>query len=236
MGKTPIVIPKILHFMWYEKPITDWARFIITMWELMNPDFKIMVHIKEWESVHESHRDAFRRTKKLIDRVDVCRWGILKMFGGWVIDADIIPLRPFDTIYNEIKTDFIATEYYQDHNCLDVMFVGASAISPVWRYLDNYLTAHRYTGFNPFGFNAINFAYKNIPNEFTVLKQQMFCQYGRHDMEEVRLGIKFLENLMLGKNTMDYINHIREKIGYLPYGVHLWTGGKRTLRLDAFNA
>lgn len=230
-----MIIPSILHFVWVGSPIPDWAEYIIGLWRVMNPDFEIMVHRSGGPNILPKYEKFYSRMTMTCNKVDVQKWGILQKHGGWVMDTDTVPLRPFTDYLKTVPVgvDFVATEFSKDRGKLDMGWIGATTDSPVWKVMDEFLVDMKGVNFrrpNQGGHGAINYAYKQAPHLFHVEAREIYCPYSRHDTDMRRLGLEFFRQLRSGQDVSSYINKYYHYYNFAAYGWHLWANGRTVLR------
>lgn len=228
-------IPSILHFVWVGSKPPDWVTYIVNLWENMNPGTKIMFHRSGGPNLLPKYEEFYKRMTMVCNKVDVQKWGILQKYGGWVMDVDTVPLRPFKDYLETVPTDvnFVGTEFSKDRGKLDMGWIGATKDSTIWGIMDEFLVHMRGVNFkrpNQGGHGAINYAYSRAPQLFHVEKREIYCPYSRHDKAMRDVGLEFFKALRAGKNISGYINKYYSYYDFAAYGWHLWANGRSILK------
>lgn len=139
-------LPKIIHQIWIgPDEMPDYCKQYTTEMENMHPDweyrlwdndmvfdgqFKNDPYLKDWKDKINS--EYMLQPAFISDRV---RLLILKEMGGIYVDVDALPIRPFDTILNQIHSNanfFAGVRTNSEHgNLIDVTILGAEPNSRV---------------------------------------------------------------------------------------------------------
>lgn len=118
----PILIPKILHFVWLSKegnpPIPDKYRFNIDLFKKHNPDFKIIEwDNKKFEKVlnksFPKYIEQFNKIPVHIIKCDIARMMILARYGGIYFDLDFYCRRSLNQLIQGKK--IILTKEIPEH-------------------------------------------------------------------------------------------------------------------------
>ena len=95
------MIPKIIHFIWWQGRTQIPAHYQKNMqiWQSQNPTYQI----KFWDenSLNQlvaTHFSAYQRnwsrSKWFIEKIDLAKFMLMIVYGGFYIDVDVEPLRP----------------------------------------------------------------------------------------------------------------------------------------------
>lgn len=225
------MIPRKIHFIWIGPPVPDWVEFIVDLWRGLNPEFEIIVHRKE--DVPDKYKKFYKRMPRIQNKVDLIKWVILQEEGGWIMDTDTIPIRPFNAIYDEVKdSDFVGVEFCRSSSNVDVGFIGATRDARLWKPIDEYLSIKVPVTFNrrnASGYACFNYARAQMPEALKILPKEYYCPFCRQDRVMTDYSKQLLVALMTGDDITEYIAKYVEQYKIVPYGWHIWMTGKATL-------
>jgi hypothetical protein len=97
-------VPKIIHFTWIgNNPLPGWARAGLRVWQELNPDHQIRVSGEE--ELPADLVSVYNSRIKIASKSDILRVCLIKKYGGWYADLDIIPLLPVDALEEAFNLD-----------------------------------------------------------------------------------------------------------------------------------
>lgn len=108
------MIPKIIHFIWWQGEVPAAKRANLDQWKLLNPKWEIRV----WngEQLQALIREAFPRLSSAFKRIpdtsakgkfreirkaDCARLFVMHLYGGVYLDLDLVPFRPLDAFLRD---------------------------------------------------------------------------------------------------------------------------------------
>lgn len=95
-------IPSILHLIWIgDNPIPHHFTKNVNKWKELMPHWHFMVwtnnHLNE-SFIEKKYLDLIFNSKSGAQKADILRYYIIKKYGGFYIDSDIIPLKSLDDL------------------------------------------------------------------------------------------------------------------------------------------
>jgi mannosyltransferase OCH1-like enzyme len=98
----PKRIPKILHMVWVgDKEIPEYCLHNFTAWQILMPNW----HFVLWNNNYltssffdQSYLNLINSSTNNAQKADMVRYYVVKKFGGFYVDADIIPNRSLNDL------------------------------------------------------------------------------------------------------------------------------------------
>ncbi|MCP5509048.1 MAG: hypothetical protein H7A39_01370 [Chlamydiales bacterium] len=100
-------IPKIIHQIWFGKPMPEAFRKMTETWKHHHPDWEYRLWTDEdLASFPLVTGNQIFKTKNLGQRSDIFRLEVLNRFGGLYVDTDFVCIKPHDCFH--MSADFYA--------------------------------------------------------------------------------------------------------------------------------
>ncbi len=145
------MIPREINFIWTGSPLPKWVEENIRHWVSMNSDFSFKV--LDENCLCDEYREAFHIVKDLLginrkNPPDLCtlsdllRLSALREKGGWYVDCDFAPIKPWDDLYqdHDLSTGcFLTQQWLAGPKRIANGIIGVAKDSPVWSWLDEYV-------------------------------------------------------------------------------------------------
>ncbi len=118
--ETPVIIPRIFHFIWVGEEKRSLRR-VLNSWSEVNHGWKtqlwneqdilslVLSYSKEISLLASKFLDHSGKIIDLRELSDIARYLILAKYGGVYVDTDVLPLRPFELIIGGVSS-FIGYE------------------------------------------------------------------------------------------------------------------------------
>lgn len=193
-------IPKIIHYCWFgNKPLPELAQQCLTSWKQHCPDYEI----KRWdESNSKQYFNTFckqaYREKRFAFVSDCIRVKVLKEFGGFYLDTDMMVVKPFDTLR---KYSFFSAFEVPDRPAYG--FFGGVANH---RFFELMVDFYENAYFNRYSLPVITHTFKEQINAHSLKEGEMLFSEA------------FCYPMPFQKREEDYRNFITEETA----AVHLW--------------
>ena len=130
--------PKIIHMIW------DGDHPNIDRFRRLNPDHGVMVHASESWPVFPAWQDAYDACELMCQRVDLVRYSVLRLYGGWYFDVDVYPLKPLSALAERCGLDG-ATHLLAGpgpiHPVLDPYLLACPTAFDAWEVFDGYIAS-----------------------------------------------------------------------------------------------
>lgn len=139
------MIPNLLHVIWVDSPLPDWAAENARAFIETNPGLTVTIHTDD-EHLHPDYRTAWEAAIFPSVRADVLRYSLLERFGGLYCDLDVRPLRPLaglPELTNLGEGLLIAPDANADmsHVSVNNWFLAAGTECTVWPTIREYVKA-----------------------------------------------------------------------------------------------
>lgn len=216
------MIPKIIHFVWIGNPMPWWVEYNISVFSSLNPDYKIMVHdtgviLNEFKRVYSRVKD--HHLHRWAMRSDVLRVCALLRYGGWYFDTDFLPFQPVDAIerdYNGITTGFFIVRAGEKKFCANGIIGATKNSAGLSQMAKNVLSKEKQGKLEwwTLGTQCASEVFRQHPRYVTIGEKEMFLPGVIERSNSVSVYKDILEN----DNDCEYI---KEKLGFLPYMIHL---------------
>lgn len=105
---TPEGIPRIIHRIWLDEPMTPEIAALGRAWQELHPTWRVHTW-RDWELPRLRCQEQFDAAENPAQKADIARLELLHRFGGVYVDTDFEPLRPLDGLI-AATTFFAATE------------------------------------------------------------------------------------------------------------------------------
>ena len=204
----PMVIPRILHFVWLGSVRPEWVDRNIERARELHPGWEVMVH-ESIEVLPEDLRQAANHCEQYCQVADIIRIWALHRWGGIYLDSDITLFRNVDLLR---KLPTFASESYEERPFNSVM--GAIAgDSLVHDLLQQIRDIHRINGKPPrrtaYGPDLM----KINRNRLALIPRQWFHYY--QTKESCLKAYRDLEEERKRVTTQKWPN------GVIPFGLHV---------------
>jgi len=202
----------MIHFVWIDNPMPDWAKRNIAEFERYGD-----VTVHDESVLLNKYKDVYALLQGTAQRSDLLRYSALQRYGGWYFDTDFFPLRPVADIIDEYDitedTFFVARQQWNNPNLTisnGCLYLHRDKAQSVFEdIIDAYIFAIDPTRnravYGPMMFNKLHRSY---PDLLTFGEADMFFPYNKKDAQE-----KY-PSLLSGKCELDK----------KPFMVHLWKG------------
>jgi hypothetical protein len=150
----------MIHFIWTDEPLPQWAQRNIDEFARLNPDHEIVVHSTD-AMLLTKYRATYDASAIHMQRSDWLRASILEQLGGWYFDCDCWPLKslPEMSVGNKL-----ACLCWCD-GCLNAMMYCEPGC-PVWSHYEPSSPCDKYSGTH-----ALNTIYRERPELFYPLEE-----------------------------------------------------------------
>jgi len=148
----------LIHFVWTDEPLPDWAQANIDEFARLNPREQIVVHTDS-ARLRAKYRETYDVSTVHMQRSDWLRASILQDDGGWYFDCDCWPVKPLPAMDVGDKLACLCW----DTGCLNAMMYCEPGC-PVW---DLYEAAN--PGDKLSGSHALNKIWLGRPDMFAPL-------------------------------------------------------------------
>lgn len=221
------VIPALAHYIWLGGAIPEFMRSNIERFKLLHPEWEVRVWQGLPESLPAELRDFTLRLHQLCMRSDVLRIWLLHEFGGFYLDGDVFPVRPFDELRHYGHFFTLEKQGTSGTNCV----MGATPGDGFTEKLMNRVAASRSrptpptarTAFGPRLYTALMHGYPGLVNP---LPEHYFCLFQDHAVAFPLVQQPFPEiHRALVEREAEFTD------GVWPFGIH--TYGIPTEQLDS---
>jgi hypothetical protein len=107
------MIPKVIHLLWIPdfSKAPKYALKNLAKWKKLNPDYSVLQWSEEkvLDIIPNERIDVFRSLDMPVKKADFGRLEIIKQFGGYYFDCDLVPNIPLNVFFNLKK---IKSPYY----------------------------------------------------------------------------------------------------------------------------
>jgi len=229
------MIPHILNFVWIGSEVPPWVAHNLDHWRQLNPNFEF--RLRGEGCLDDRYQKAYHFAKSGIsssrkDHPDLCtlsdliRLSALRKEGGWYIDCDFVPLRPWEDLYRDYQLlpgCFLTQQWMEGPKRINNGIIGITKDSPAWAWIDQYVddvckdpsTIQR-TSFGPLMASRL---VTEVP-EVTVGQVQDFYSIRFNPKGQAKKVLQQLEETGFSQETLTQIWGRS-----LPYAFHLWAGG-----------
>jgi len=164
-------VPKIIHFVWIgDDELPAWCEGNIATFRRHNPAYEIIVH-RDPSIIPANMRARFDACDRCCTQSDILRWFILRQYGGWYMDTDIVCLRPLDEIVAAYGLDSIGDGLFSievPYSAYTLIDCAVMACLP--------------------GSAAVDYAIDQLGGEPDPDRDRHVCRYGMLPIEMLRLA------------------------------------------------
>ena len=126
-------IPKLIHLIWLDAPMPDWARACGERWRILNPGWVVLWHHDD-SLLAPRYRPYWAQARWPSVKADLLRLSILNRQGGVYVDTDTMPLVPLGDWLPEIGPDELLTAHHPTGP--DNWFLAAHSGAAVFRHAE----------------------------------------------------------------------------------------------------
>lgn len=130
------MIPKLIHFIWIDNPITQGAEFNINTFRQEGWEVRIHTDASLLNPLYEKN---FNRSKHVPMRTDLLRYSILQQQPGWYCDADARCLGDLNTLRDAVG-DCSGKVVTASDNCRTLNWIVATDGSYDWSLINEWIT------------------------------------------------------------------------------------------------
>lgn len=94
-GTTPAGIPRVIHRIWLDQPITAEVAALGRAWQELHPRWLVRTW-RDWELPALRHQRYFDAATNPAQKADIARLELLHRYGGVYVDTDFEPRRALD--------------------------------------------------------------------------------------------------------------------------------------------
>lgn len=220
------MIPKLIHFVWLDSPLPEWAERNIAEFRRLNPEHEIRVHGAD--AICDEFRRHATPGEHPSTRSDLIRYGILERDGGWYFDVDYWPVRPVADIERAYGLDgsqlFAA---WMNNPRINNGVLGCGPGLPLWRTMAKWIhdggETGTYGGRTKYGPRLVTRLFERHPETVRIASFPWF-----HGVPPELAPKAYRHVVRTGSNAI-LARLISKTDGQLPFAVHLWahTDGQR---------